>query len=146
MARTEFPVTFHQALPDVVRLGLRWRPAAAFELRLHGDHTRWSVLQTQCVSLKGEPCAVYPDRRRRHRRGHHGAERAPPLAGHLGRCAWAAAPTCRRSLELFAGGGYETGATPDETLEPGLIDARQRQRRGRRPLRVAGAASLCWAP
>ena len=59
--RTEFPVTFHQALPDVIRLGLRWRPERVFELRLHGDRTRWSAMQTQCVSLQGEPCAVYPN-------------------------------------------------------------------------------------
>ena len=59
--RTEFPVTFHQALPDIFRLGVRWRPEPVFELRLHGDHTRWSAMQTQCVSLKDEPCAVYPN-------------------------------------------------------------------------------------
>jgi long-chain fatty acid transport protein len=119
--KTEFAVTFHQALPDVIRLGVRWRAAPAFELRLFGDRTRWSAMQTQCVSLEGEPCAVYPN----------GADATPEVTTvqtvrrrwrdtwgvHLGASAFLA-PTA----ELFAGGGYETKATPDETLEPGLID------------------------
>ena len=33
----------------------------ALELRVFGDLTRWSRLQTQCVSVQGEPCAVFPD-------------------------------------------------------------------------------------
>ena len=120
--RTEFPVTFHQALPDVFRLGLRWRPERVFELRVHGDHTRWSAMQTQCVSLKDEPCAVYPN-------GADATAEATTVQNvrrrwqntwglRLGGSAYLS-PTS----ELFAGGGYETRATPDETLEPGLIDS-----------------------
>jgi long-chain fatty acid transport protein len=119
---TTFPVTFTQALPDIVRVGVRFRPTAALELRLHGDRTRWSVLDTQCVALEGHPCAVDPTgadatadgstiqnvrRRWRDTTGVHG-----------GASVW-----LRTELELFAGAGYETGAVPDGTLDPGLFDA-----------------------
>jgi long-chain fatty acid transport protein len=56
--RTEFPVTFHQALPDIVRVGARLRPAPSYELRLHADLTRWSVMQTQCIGIRNAACAV----------------------------------------------------------------------------------------
>jgi long-chain fatty acid transport protein len=117
-----FPVTLTQALPDVWRLGARFRPVSTVELRLHADRTRWSVLDTQCVALEGRACAVTPDGgdatsdgttiqnvRRRWR---------DTAAVHAGGSLWVTAP-----LELFAGAGYETGAVPDSTLDPGLFDA-----------------------
>ena len=119
--KTEFPVTFHQALPDIIRLGFRFRPAPSLELRLSVDRTRWSVLQSQCASLEGMPCSVYPDGTdatadastilniRRQWQDTHGAR--------VGASVW-----LTPAVELFAGAGYETGATPDETLEPSLMD------------------------
>jgi long-chain fatty acid transport protein len=119
---TGFDVTFHQALPDVLRVGLRWRPHARVELRASGERARWSVLGTQCVSLRGQPCAVYPtgadatgeattiqNVRRRWR---------DTVGGRLGASLFASA-----DVELHAAAAYETGATPDETLEPGLMDS-----------------------
>jgi long-subunit fatty acid transport protein len=115
-------VTLTQALPDVWRVGARFRPLPTVELRLHGDRTRWSVLDTQCVALAGHACAVYPDggdatsdgstiqnvrRRWRDTTGVHGGASLWPV----------------EALELFAGAGYETGAVPDSTLDPGLFDA-----------------------
>jgi long-chain fatty acid transport protein len=121
-APSRFAVTLTQALPDIWRLGARFRPVPTVELRLHGDRTRWSVLDTQCVALAGHPCAVYPDggdatsdgstiqniRRRWN----------DTLGVHAGASLWPAG-----AVELFAGAGYETGAVPDSTLDPGLFDA-----------------------
>jgi long-chain fatty acid transport protein len=118
---TAFDVTFHQALPDVLRAGVRWRPHARLELRVSGDRTRWSVLGTQCVSLRGQPCAVYPtgaDATREATTVQNVRRRwRDTLGGRLGMSFHASA-----DVELVAAGAYETGATPDETLEPGLID------------------------
>ena len=52
----------HRARRAARAAGL-WTSAGrrALELRLYGDLTRWSRLQTQCVSIQGEPCAVFPD-------------------------------------------------------------------------------------
>ncbi|HTQ45751.1 MAG TPA: outer membrane protein transport protein [Polyangiaceae bacterium] len=113
-------VNFTQALPDIVRLGARWRPEDYIELRLFGDFTRWSVNKTQCAAVQGYACAVYPD----------GSDASGgTLANYrrnwndtfgirAGTSVWVT-----RDVEVFTGTGFETGATPDSTLEPGLADA-----------------------
>jgi long-chain fatty acid transport protein len=119
---TTVPVTLHQALPDIVRLGARLRASPVLELRLWGAYTRWSVMQTQCVGLAGGDCAVDTTgadatangntiqnlRRRWH----------DTVAVHTGASRWVGPRT-----ELFAGATFETAAIPDETLDPGLPDA-----------------------
>jgi long-chain fatty acid transport protein len=120
-------VSFTEALPDIVRAGARWRVRHDLELRLFGDFTRWSVNQTQCLSNKGSPCAVYASGPQA------GADATPPpgttIANYLrewhntvgiraGGSYW-----LRPGIELFAGTGFETAAVPDATLEPGLADA-----------------------
>jgi long-chain fatty acid transport protein len=128
-ATTPFDVTFRQALPDVSRLGARVRPVPRLELRLFGDVTRWSVLQTQCVSLRDRPCAVDPS----------GADATPEASTvqtvrRHWRNTWAVRgglsywPKLGKSpadqpLEIFVGAGAEKRAPPATTLEPGLIDA-----------------------
>lgn len=114
-------VTFTQALPDIVRAGARWKVRDDLELRLFGDFTRWSVNRTQCVALQGHPCAVYPDGSdasggytiANYRRNWHDT-----VGVRLGGSYWV-----RPEVEVFAGTGFETFATPDTTLEPGLADA-----------------------
>jgi long-chain fatty acid transport protein len=124
------PVTFTHALPDILRLGLRARPALgwiagrrALELRVTGDLTRWSRLQNQCVSVRGQPCAVYTD----------GADATSggttiqnirrrwndTVGAHLGASFWPS-----DAVEVFAGAGFATAATPDATLDPMMPDAR----------------------
>jgi long-chain fatty acid transport protein len=115
-------VEFHQALPDIWRAGARWRVMKDLELRLLGDYTRWSAMQTQCLAIQGKPCAVFPDGsdasgvgntvlnvRRNWKDTYH---------GHLGGSYW-----LKPEVELFAGAGYETAAVPDTTLEPAIADA-----------------------
>ncbi len=116
-----FPVTFDQALPDVVRLGARYRPFERLELRLFGDMTRWSVMKTQCVAVEGSPCRVDST----------GAD-----AGNSGvllnlRRRWQDTFAVRAgvsrwftdAVELFVGAGFETAAVPDATLDPELFDS-----------------------
>ena len=131
--RTPFPATFHQALPDFTRVGARYRPSATVELRLFGQLARWSVMQTQCVGLRGQPCNVDPT----------GADATPngTVLQNLRR-KWNDSLSLRAGAshwldgggELFAGLGLETAAVPDSTLDPGLPDADN----------VALAAGLRW--
>ena len=53
----------NEALPDIARIGARWRVADDFELRLFGSYTRWSVNQTQWQKsrFQGYACATYAD-------------------------------------------------------------------------------------
>ena len=114
--RSPFPVTLSQALPDIIRFGARYRAGPALELRLFGDVTRWSRFGTQCVALAGHPCAVFAS----------GADATPDAATvqnlrrlwHDTYAVRAGASTwLRPGLELFAGLGFETAATPDATLD-----------------------------
>lgn len=118
-------VTYTQALPDIVRAGVRGRAhlgTRPLELRLTGDLTRWSRLQTQCVSLKEQPCAVFPD----------GTDATPAATtiqnirrfwqdtygANVGASVWVT-----DAVELFAGAGFATAAAPDATLDPLMMDA-----------------------
>lgn len=117
-----FNVDFHQALPDSVRLGARFRALPMLEFRLSGEYTRWSVMKSQCVSLRDEPCLVDST----------GADATPKgttiqnlrrrwkdtYGVRAGASGWISP-----AVELFGGVGFETAATPDSTLEPGLPDA-----------------------
>jgi long-chain fatty acid transport protein len=119
------PITYTSALPEIVRAGIRFRPVVGprpLELRATGDLSRWSRLQSQCISLAGQPCAVFPD----------GTDATPGASTVQNiRRRWqdtygaglAASYWPRPDLELFAGAGYATAATPDATLDPMLPDA-----------------------
>jgi long-chain fatty acid transport protein len=122
---TSYDVDLHQSLPDVLRGGARLRPTDDVELRLFGDLTRWSVMKSQCINQAGTPagtqCLVYPD-------GSTATGSAAVLANvprswrdtfgvRAGASYW-----MQPKVEVFAGLGYESGAVPDSTLEPGVID------------------------
>lgn len=119
------PVTYTHALPDILRAGLRARPMwgrRPIELRVFGDLTRWSRLQSQCVSVQGAPCAVFPD----------GTDATPDgttiqnirrrwqdtYGANLGVSYW-----MTDAVELFGGAGFATAASPDATLDPMMPDA-----------------------
>jgi long-chain fatty acid transport protein len=119
---TLFNVDFHQALPDSLRVGARFRASPRVELRLSGELTRWSVMHSQCVGFEGKPCLVDTT----------GADATPEgtTIQNLRR-RWrdtygvraGASDWVRPAVELFAGLGFETAAVPDETMDPGLADA-----------------------
>jgi long-chain fatty acid transport protein len=126
-----FPVTFTQALPDIIRGGLRVHPKSIpWEFRVFGDYTRWSKMQSQCVVLQGQPCSIVPvDGSTNLTQG----AQTTPTGGvqsfvrrnwndtygiRVGASYWV-----KPAVELFLGGGYETAAVPDSTLAPDLFDA-----------------------
>ena len=113
-------VDFHTELPDVYRLGGRYRPSTVTELRLFFDYQRWSVLDNHCVSGVGEECEVAAD---------GSAEPGSDVilnqvrdwndtfGARAGASYWAV-----DEVELFAGAGFSSNAVPAETLEPALQD------------------------
>jgi long-chain fatty acid transport protein len=113
-------VDFHQDLPDVIRLGARYRPEPRLELRLFGDYTRWSSLDDQCVARRGEPCTLNPDGSNAPGSGaiqsvpRHWNDAFGVRAGVSG---WLGS-----RLELMSGLGYDSNAIPDSTLEPSFMD------------------------
>lgn len=132
---THYDVDFHQSLPDIYRAGVRLRVTDAVELRLFGDYTRWSVMQSQCVNIQGPGfgCGIFitknpmtngTDSTTGPQNG-MGSTLADiqrnwknTYSGHVGGSYW-----LKPEIELFAGAGYETGAAPDSTMEPGAMDS-----------------------
>jgi long-chain fatty acid transport protein len=117
---TTFNVALNQALPDIYRLGARWRPRSDIELRVFGDYTRWSVMHTQCVAILGYACAVFPN----------GSDATGGVLANYRRD-WNDTYGVRVSVsywiqpdvELFSGVGFETPAVPDKTLEVSVMEA-----------------------
>jgi long-chain fatty acid transport protein len=114
-------ITFRQALPDIWRVGARWHVNDSLELRLAGDFTRWSVLKTQCVSVRDLSCQVLSNGEAVENSGtlFNMRRRWKDTVGVRGGVSYWTHP----ELELFAGLGFETAATPDATLDPVLADS-----------------------
>jgi long-chain fatty acid transport protein len=114
-------VDFYQELPDIVRVGARFRPVPDLELRLFGDLTRWSRMVSQCAALEDKPCDVKQD-------GSPATNSGTVI--NLYR-AWQDSVGVRAGVskwfnpevEVFGGLGFETYAVPDNTLDPQLPDA-----------------------
>jgi long-chain fatty acid transport protein len=114
-------VSLHEALPDIWRLGARYRMREDLELRAEADLTHWSVMRTQCIAVRGLPCSVTPS-------GDAAADSGvvrnlrrywrDTYALRTGVSYWPTSP-----LELFTGLGFESAAAPDATLDPVLADA-----------------------
>lgn len=120
-ASVPFPVTFDQALPDIVRLGVRYRPREAVELRVFGDLTRWSVMQTQCVGFEDYDCVVDATGAKAGQGGvllNLRRKWQDTFGVRLGASYW-----LQKEIELFLGTGFETAAVPDATLDPELADS-----------------------
>jgi long-chain fatty acid transport protein len=94
-------------LPDVIRLGARYRPAPDMEIRLFGDYTRWSVLERHLVE---NPEKNFPllDQDRSWK---------DTFGVRAGFSKWVTEP-----IEVYGGAGFSSNAVPDETLEPALPD------------------------
>lgn len=118
------PVEVRQSLPDVARLGARFRPSRQVELRLSGDYVRWSVFERQCLLD-----ASNPDR------NCHLDENGAPMPDATGVQAnierdWQDAWGVRggfsywtsRDVEVMGGAGYDGNAAPDATMDAGLMD------------------------
>ncbi len=130
------PVELTQTLPEIVRLGFRWRPVEKVELRLFGDYTRWSVFDKQCVLDASEPdrsCEFDGQDNALDNPSTYGADTGDDnvigVAQHLPRY-WRDGGGVRvgasywflPQLETYIGAGYDSSAVPVETLDPALID------------------------
>lgn len=132
-------VEFTQSLPDIIRLGVRIRPTDKYEIRVFGDYTRWSVVETQCLLDKAsdngagcdfegldnaldDPESVVP-------RPNSDGETNAGVVQHLPRF-WKDSGGVRLGgsywfipeLEGYLGAGYDSSAVPLETMDPALMD------------------------
>jgi len=117
-----YDVSLHETLPDIVRAGVRLRPTDDFEIRAFGDLTRWSAMTSQCVNdNKGGPdCLVRADGSAANKTAvltNIPRNWKDTYGARLGASYWFS-----HDVEIFAGAGYETGAAPDSTMEPGAMD------------------------
>jgi long-chain fatty acid transport protein len=110
----------HEDLPDVVRLGLAYRPRPELELRAFGAWERWSAFERQCIVQAGADCTIEADGSQPDGAGV--LQNVPrhfrdAVDARLGLSVW----TSPR-LELFSGLGAMSEAVPDATLEASLPD------------------------
>ncbi len=114
-----------QGLPDVYRLGARWRPDPEWELRLFGEYVRWSTLQKQCF-LSREPkdarCDLNDDGSAKPGSASNIVQNIPrqwkdAFGVRAGASYWISAP-----FEVYLGAGYDSNAIPSKTLDPSLYD------------------------
>jgi long-chain fatty acid transport protein len=130
------PVEVTQTMPDIVRLGVRWKPTQKSELRLFADYTRWSVFDKQCVLDATNPdrsCEFTGAGSALDDPESFGADEADDdvqgVVQHLPRF-WKDAGGVRLGgsywflpqLETYVGVGYDSTAIPLETMDPALID------------------------
>ena len=106
-SESDVPATLQHELPDVIRLGGRYRPAEDLELRLFGDYTRWSVLETHVVKNTDKDTYLLDQDRKW----------KDTFGVRAGVSKWVVKP-----LEVYAGAGYASNAVPDETMEAALPD------------------------
>jgi len=121
----EIDANLHQTYPDIIRLGMAYRPEPMVEFRLFGAYERWSVTTDQCVTAAGANCvlddkgATIPDT------GSNVVLNAKrdwnDTFGVRGGFSYWTKPD--RSLEIFGGLGYDSNAVPDATLEVSVPDS-----------------------
>lgn len=119
--RFDDAVDLLQAEPDVFRLGVRWRPAEAWELRAFGELVRWSAFDRQCVVRAGADCDLGADGR--DRSGGGVIQNVPRHWSDTGGVRLGASHWLLLDLELQLGLGLDGDAVPDSTLDTSLPDA-----------------------
>ena len=127
--KQESDVIFTQALPDVLRFGLRVRPKAAYEIRVFGDWTRWSKFENQCLANSTvediyTACEVNEDGGFANPDADTGnvvqvfdRSYTDAWGVRLGGSYW-----LNKALELQVGAGYDSNAVPDKTIDAALLD------------------------
>lgn len=116
-------IDFVQALPDVIRAGVRYRARPDLEVRVQGDYQRWSVLENQCLTSQTAEanCDISDD-------GSLGDDGANVIVnlrrdwndtfGVRAGASWWANP----GFEIGGSLSYDSNAVPDETMDPALMD------------------------
>lgn len=125
-------VELTQTMPDILRLGLRYKPNDKYELRLFADYTRWSVFDRQCVldtSVDDRNCDFDNIDNALDEPEEFGGNANPAVAQHLprfwkdgGGVRFGASYWFMPQLEGFLGLGYDSTAVPLETMDPALFD------------------------
>lgn len=118
-------IRFEQELPDVYRLGARYRPNDRIELRLAGDLQRWSVFENQCL-LDGE---ADPGAKCKLEEDGSPSEEGQPIIVNIPR-QWKDTYGVRvgasywliPALEISGGVAFDSTAVPDKTIDASLLD------------------------
>lgn len=135
MVPTVAPAELTQTLPDIIRLGFRFRPTDRVELRLFADYTRWSVFDKQCVldaSVADRKCNFVGAQNALAKPESFGADGGAETVGtiqHLPRF-WKDAGGVRAGasywftpqVESYLGVGYDSSAVRPQTLDAALMD------------------------
>lgn len=122
---SEEDIEMEQSMPDVLRVGGRWRPDPRWELRLFGEYVRWSVLRQQCLrntEVEDGKCAFNEDGSAKPESNGAVIQNIPRLWKNAfgiraGASYWLTPP-----VELFLGAGFDSNAIPNKTLDPSLYD------------------------
>ncbi|TVR01642.1 MAG: hypothetical protein EA398_09485 [Deltaproteobacteria bacterium] len=121
-------------LPDIFRLGLRYRPSSQWEVRTFMDFSRWSAFDQQCIVATNNVQGDIYDFCRTRVDGSFDNDAANNLVITNIPRRWNDAVGIRAgasfwpgghedgNLELLFGAGYDGNAVPDNTLEPALMD------------------------
>lgn len=120
----ENDILFEQDLPDIIRLGARFKASPELELRLSGDYQRWSVFEHQCL-MNDDPdsnCTLTND----------GAATDETVGiiqniprewndtfGVRGGASYWILP----ELEINWGVNFDSSAVPDRTIDASLLDS-----------------------
>lgn len=121
-------VRFTQQLPDIYRLGARYRPWRRIELRLSGDYTRWSHMDQMCLAAArvddmGRACATGADGSLAH--PEYNADVVQVFQRRWRDTFGARAGGMyflSQQVELNASIGYDSNAIPDAQLDAALFD------------------------
>jgi long-chain fatty acid transport protein len=143
-------VQLHQDLPDVLRAAVAYEPRPDVELRASVAWERWSAFDRQCVTQRGEPCAITQEGGQPE--GGAVLQNVPrrfrdAVEARVGASVWASP-----RVELFSGLGVMSQAVPDATLDASLPDffgvtfALGSRLRVTRSLSVAGSLSHIVSP
>ena len=128
-AESNTDIVITQGLPDIIRLGGRYKISPELEARLFVDYTRWSLMENQCLlgidnkDNHESICATNDD-------GSYANADRPDDAIQVLQRRWVDTFGARLGIsywlspefEILVGGGFDSSAIPDETLEPALFD------------------------
>lgn len=105
-------VSVFQQMPDVFRIGGRYRPSPTQEIRLFADYVRWSVFEEQRVISSGDDQCDESGKIACIPRFWDDA-----FGVRAGYSYW-----LNPTVELLVGAGFDGNAVPDETVDPSLYD------------------------
>ncbi|MBL4633072.1 MAG: outer membrane protein transport protein [Kofleriaceae bacterium] len=117
-------IDFVQELPDITRLGFRYKPKDNLEVRFVADYTRWSVFRYQCLKDANDPASNcdFDDNGAATDKNQGVVVNIPrywddTFGLRLGGSYW-----LDEDKEITAGLTYDSSAVPDRSIDPSLLD------------------------